>query len=181
VRRRAPRFSSASPRAAVYAGSFDPPTLGHLYLIEEGARLFDRLVVAVGANPDKTYTFSLQERLGMLRACARGRPGVEVAEFEGRFLMHFARSLGARYVLRGIRNAQDLDFEETLCHVNRAIAPEVTPVFLLPPRNLAGLSSSFVKGLIGPAGWRTVVRRYLPRPVYPAVLRRYAEGPRDER
>ncbi|RMG17983.1 MAG: pantetheine-phosphate adenylyltransferase [Planctomycetota bacterium] len=162
---------------AVYAGSFDPPTNGHLYMIREGAQLFSELVVAVGVNPDKRTTFGLEERLRLLRSITQSMPNVRVDHFENQFLIRYAARIGARYVLRGIRNGQDFSYERTMRHVNGDLEPDVTTVFLIPPRHLAETSSSFVKGLVGPEGWREVVRGFVPPEVYEEFIARFADRP----
>lgn len=161
-------------KRAVYAGSFDPITNGHLWMIEQGGSLFDELVVAIGVNPDKRTTFTLAERLDMLRASLCAQAHVRVESFASRFLVDYADSLGAQYILRGIRNEGDYEFERGMRHVNSDLRPAVTTVFLMPPREIAEVSSSLVKGLIGPAGWQTVVKGYVPDPVFQCILRRYA-------
>jgi pantetheine-phosphate adenylyltransferase len=163
-------------RRAVYAGSFDPPTNGHAFMIAEGARLFDELVVAVGVNPDKRSTFTVEKRLELLRAITAPLSNVKVDAFENQFLVRYAAKIGARYVLRGIRNSTDFDFEKTMRMVNQDLQPEVTSVFLVPPRDLAETSSSFVKGLVGPDGWRDVVKRFVPAPVFEAILAQNARA-----
>lgn len=163
-------------RRAVYAGSFDPPTNGHAFMIAEGARLFDELVVAVGVNPDKRSTFTVEKRLELLRAITAPLSNVKVDAFENQFLVRYAAKIGARYVLRGIRNSTDFDFEKTMRMVNQDLQPEVTSVFLVPPRDLAETSSSFVKGLVGPDGWRDVVKRFVPAPVFEAILAQNSKG-----
>ena len=160
-------------RRAVYAGSFDPLTTGHLYMIQEGARLFDELVVAIGTHPEKRYTFNLHERLDALARCVARIPNVRIGHFENKFLVDYAQSAGARYILRGIRNAQDFEYERTMRQVNGDLKSSITTVFLMPPRELAELSSSFVKSLVGPRGWEQVVKAYLPAPVYRDFLRRH--------
>ncbi len=160
-------------RVAVYAGSFDPVTLGHMYVIREGARLFDRLIVAVGVNPAKTYSFSRDERLRLLRQCTRTISGIEIAEFGHQFLVDYAQSVGATHILRGIRNAQDFENERRMCQVNSDLNGAVTTVFLMPPRVYAEISSSFVKSLVGPKGWASVVRKYIPRPAFNLFLKRF--------
>ena len=160
---------------AVYAGSFDPPTNGHMHMIREGARLFDDLVVSVGVNPDKKTTFDLETRLGLLRETTADIANVSVDSFENQFLIRYAASLGAQYILRGIRNGQDFSYERTMRHVNGDLEPEISSVFLIPPRHLAETSSSFVKGLVGPDGWRDVVKDFVPPQVYAAILASYAD------
>ncbi|MFO8007103.1 MAG: pantetheine-phosphate adenylyltransferase [Candidatus Brocadiia bacterium] len=154
----------------VYAGSFDPPTEGHMYMIEQGAALFGRLIVSVGVNPNKRYTFSVAERLEMLRECTRDFANVEVDSFEAKLLVRYAESMGARYILRGIRSEEDYRFEHTMRNVNEDLAPEISTVFLIPPREICELSSSFVKGLVGFEGWKEVVKPYVPEPVYERLL-----------
>ena len=162
-------------RTAVYAGSFDPPTNGHMFMIREGARLFDELVVAVGVNPDKKTTFSLETRLSLLREVTAGLENVRVDSFENKFLIRYAASVGAGYILRGVRNSTDFGYEQTMRHVNGDLEPGVTSVFLIPPRELAETSSSFVKGLVGPEGWREVVRTFVPAPVFGKILDQFGE------
>lgn len=154
----------------VYAGSFDPPTQGHMFMIEKGSQLFGRLIVAVGTNPNKRYTFSVQERVEMLRACTREYANVRVEHFENLFLVAYAKSVGANYVLRGIRSQEDYEVERAMRNVNEDLNPDVTTVFLMPPREMCEVSSSFVKGLVGPEGWEEIIRPYVPPPVYEKLL-----------
>jgi pantetheine-phosphate adenylyltransferase len=157
-------------KRAVYAGSFDPPTNGHLYMIREGARLFDELIVAVGVNPDKRSTFTVGDRLSLLRSITSDLRNVHVDSFENQFLVKYAVARDAAYVLRGIRNATDFEYERTMRHVNADMAANVTTVFLVPPRELTDISSSFVKTLVGPDGWPDIVRQLVPRPVFDALI-----------
>lgn len=163
------------PRRAVYAGSFDPLTNGHLWMIEQGANLFDHLTVAIGINPDKHYTFSLEERLRLLRECIGEQKNVTIDSFENKFLVHYADSKRARFILRGIRTESDYDYERGMRHINSDLRPEVASVFLMPPREIAEVSSSFVKGLIGPEGWQEIVKQYVPAPVYNALKKQFKE------
>jgi pantetheine-phosphate adenylyltransferase len=158
-------------RKAVYPGSFDPPTNGHLYVIREGARLFDELVVAVGTNPDKRYSFGVHERATILREAVRDLPNVTVGEMGNVFLVDFARSSGASHVLKGMRDESDFRLERTMRNVNADMASDVTTVFVIPPREMVDVSSSFVKGLVGPEGWEKVVARYVPPAVVEALGR----------
>jgi len=150
----------------VYAGSFDPLTIGHLWMVEQGALLFDRLIVAIGNNSDKRYTFSLDERIAMILESTKSLPTVSVTSFANRYLMDFAQSVQASHILRGIRSVGDYEFERTMRHINGDLDGRVCTVFLMPPRNIAEVSSSMVKSLIGPQGWQSVVRKYVPPPVY---------------
>lgn len=164
------KTDTRKPRTCVYGGSFDPPTNGHMYMIEKGAGMFDRLIVAVGVNPNKSCTFGLQARLKMLHECTNGMVNVEVDSFEGQFLAHYAQSKGAGYILRGIRSDEDYRFEHTMRNINEDLEPGVTTVFLIPPRQICEVSSSFVKGLVGFGGWEQVVKPYVPEPVYRELM-----------
>lgn len=150
---------------AVYAGSFDPVTNGHLWMIERGAELFDRLIVAVGINPDKPYTYSLEQRLGWLRSISRRFGNVEVSHYENLFLARFAENVGAQFILRGIRNEEDYAYERTMRNVNADLHPGLTTVFLMPPREFCEISSSLVKGMVGTREWQAVVGQYVPADV----------------
>ncbi len=158
-------------KSGVYAGSFDPLTVGHMWMIEQGARLFDRLTVAVGVNPDKKYTFPLEERLEMLRESTTGFANVSVASFSNRYLIHYAQLVGATHILRGIRTESDYEFERTMRNINGDLDAGICTVFLMPPRGIAEVSSSMVRGLIGPVGWQKIVRKYVPQPVYRRLLK----------
>lgn len=160
---------------AVYAGSFDPLTVGHLWMIEEGVRLFGRLTVAIGVNPSKRATFSTEERLAMLRDATRHLRAVEVTSFGNQYLIDYARSIEATHVLRGIRSAGDYEYERVMRNINGDLSANITTVFLMPPRDIAEVSSSMVRGLIGPAGWREVVRKYVPPAVFAKLLERFDE------
>ena len=156
-------------RTAVYAGSFDPPTNGHLWMIQRGLEVFDRLIVAIGSNPSKSYTFTVEERLELLRASIPSAERLTIAHFDNRYLVHYAKEQDAKFILRGIRGPNDYEYERVMRHINSDMAPEIDTVFLMPPRDIAELSSSMIKGLIGPTGWEDIVRRYVPHPVFEAL------------
>jgi len=162
----------AKKRLAVYAGSFDPLTIGHLWMIEQGVSLFDRLVVAIGINPEKRYTFTLEDRLEMLRKSLKQFRNLSVTSFSNSYLIDFARSIGATHILRGIRSEGDYEYERTMRNINGDLDSAICTVFLMPPRDIAEVSSSMVKGLVGPKGWQKVVRKYVPEPVYRQFLKR---------
>jgi len=156
-------------RTAVYAGSFDPLTNGHLWMIEKGLEMFDRLYVAIGSNPAKSYTFTVEERLRLLRESIPSCERLTISEFKNRYLVKYARSVDAQYILRGIRSSSDYEYERVMRHINADMAPRITTTFLMPPRDIAELSSSMVKSLIGPDGWEESVKRYVPSPVFQAL------------
>ena len=158
-------------RTAVYAGSFDPPTNGHLLMIERGLEMFDRLIVAIGSNPAKSYSYTVPERLEMLRASIPPSDRLEIAHFDNRYLVDYAKKHNAAYVLRGIRSPHDYEYERVMRHINSDMAPEITTVFLMPPRDFAEVSSSMIKSLTGPEGWEETVKRYVPPQVFEVLKR----------
>ena len=162
-------------KKAVYAGSFDPVTNGHLWMIERGVLLFDELVVAVGGNPNKTVTFSLEERMEMLKGSVHHLSHVIIESFVDQFLVHYAHSVGAQYILRGMRNERDYEFEREMRHINSDLQPDIITIFLIPPRKMSEVSSSLVKGFIGTRGWKTVVRQYVPEAALRFLTLKYLE------
>jgi pantetheine-phosphate adenylyltransferase len=129
---------------ALYPGSFDPLTLGHLDLIERGTRLFEEVVVAVLRNPAKTPAFSLEERLRQIREATDRLPGVRVGSFEG-LTVHYARRCGAAVILRGLRALSDFEFELQIAHTNRSLDLSIETLFLATSAHHSFLSSSVVK------------------------------------
>lgn len=159
-------------RRALYAGSFDPPTNGHLWVIEQGAGLFDELVVVIGQNPQKKGgNWPVDERVAILSECVKHLPNVTVKRFDGRYLVRVAAELGAKYLLRGVRNQTDFAYEQTIRNVNKDLEPSVETVFVMTPREQAEVSSSTVRGMIGFQGWEDVVKGYVPAPVYARLVK----------
>ena len=139
------RYNPAIVRqVAIYPGSFDPVTNGHLDLIQRASNLFDRLVVAVLVNPEKDPLFSPQERVEMLDLVVAHLPNVEVDTFEG-LLVDYARSKGARVLLRGIRAVSDYEYELQMALMNRQLEPDMETVFMLPAEAYSYLSSRLVR------------------------------------
>lgn len=158
----------------VYAGSFDPLTMGHTYMIFEGAKIFDELIVAVGINPGKSYTFSLDKRIELLKESTKEIKNVRIDTFQNKFLVKYAEEMSCSYIIRGIRSESDYEFERTMRNVNGDLNPDISTIFLMPPRGMAEVSSSFVKGLVGPEGWAEVVKKFVPEPVYHALLENFS-------
>lgn len=160
-------------RIGIYAGSFDPPTLGHLWMIRQGAAMFDELVVALAVNPEKTPFLSAEARrealLEML-ADAPERDRVRVEVVAQGFLIDFAREAGATHLLRGVRNSKDFEYEKTMARMNARMEPDIRTVFLMPPGELEEISSSLVRGFVGVPGWE----RWVAACVHPAVFERIA-------
>ena len=156
---------------AVYPGSFDPITNGHLDLIRRGTGLFDRLIVAVLRNTEKSYLFSVEERLDLLRESVADLPTVEVAVFDG-LLVDFAHDRAARHILRGIRALSDFEYEFQMALMNRRLAPDLETVFLMPREEFTFLSSKLVREVARLGG---PVDAFVP----PPVAQRIKEGARS--
>lgn len=155
-------------RIAVYAGSFDPPTLGHLWMMQQGAALFDELVVVSAVNPDKKGFLSAElRRVAMQSLLAELPPHVRMAELPQGFLAEYACSIGARWLLRGVRGVVDFEYEKTMARINAQMEPQLQTVFLTPPAELENVSSSLIRGFVGQPGWQ----RWVSPHVTPAVLR----------
>jgi pantetheine-phosphate adenylyltransferase len=139
-------------------------------MIEQGVSLFEGLVVAVGINPEKRYAFPLEDRLTMLRESLRHLRNLSVTSFSNSYLIDYAQEIGATHILRGIRSESDYEYERTMRNINGDLDSKICTVFLMPPRGISEVSSSMVKGLVGPKGWRRVVRNYVPEPVYRRLI-----------
>jgi pantetheine-phosphate adenylyltransferase len=143
--------SGEGERVAIYPGSFDPITLGHLDLIERGSRLVDRLIVAILRNEDKEPLFTVEERTEMLEDVVRPYANVQVDSFGG-LLVDYASHKGATLILRGIRAVTDYEYELPMALMNRRLRPEIETVFLMAGEAYAFISSRLVKELIGLGG-----------------------------
>lgn len=136
---------------AIYPGSFDPPTNGHLDLIQRGAKIFDELVVAILRNSEKIPLFTVDERLEMLRECTRQMGNVRVESFSG-LLVDYARDCGAQAVLRGIRVVSDYEYELQMAWMNRKLDPSLETVFMMPAGAYSYLSSRLVREIASLGG-----------------------------
>ena len=158
-------MSEPPNRTAVYTGSFDPITLGHLNVIERGSRLVDRLVVGIGINAEKSGLFTNPEREELVRAATSHLENVEVVSFEG-LAVSFVRSLGARVMLRGIRPLTDMAGEITMMLANRELDPDIETVFLMADQRFAHVSSSLIKQ-ITPLATDEELARFIPASIIP--------------
>jgi len=152
-------------RRAIYPGSFDPVTNGHLDVIERGRKLFDEVVVAVADNDEKQPLFSLKERLDLLRETAGRIDNVRVAQFKG-LLVDFARAEDAGAVIRGLRAVSDFEFEFQMALMNRKLDAAVETIFLMPKEEYTYLSSRIVKEIARLGG---DVSAFVPAPVSKAL------------
>ncbi len=162
--------SSHSPRVAVYPGSFDPITLGHLNVMERASKLFDRLIVGVGVNIEKQTMFSAEERLALIGEATAHLANVEIRTFTG-LAVTFVKQCGARIMVRGVRPITDIAAELTMMMANRRLAPEVETLFMIADGELAHVSSSLIKQIASVAD-DAELSRFLPPNVVRAVRAR---------
>ena len=136
---------------AIYPGTFDPITNGHSDLVQRAARMFERVIVAVAANPSKTPTFPLEERVTMAGIVLAGLEKVEICSFDT-LLVEFSNSKGAQVILRGLRAVSDFEYEFQLAGMNRKMAPDIETVFMMPAEQYTYLSSSLVREIAALGG-----------------------------
>ncbi len=158
-------------KIAVYAGTFDPVTNGHLDVIKRASELFDSLIVAVGDNPRKKPFFSLKERIGMLLECTKGIQGVKVESFSG-LLVSFAKQKKARVLVRGLRELSDFEIEFQQAIVNRHLAPQIETVLIITDAKFFYLNSTIVKEL---ASLNANILDFVPAIVEKALKKKFGK------
>ena len=159
-------------RVAMYPGSFDPPTNGHVDIVERSARLFDRVVVGVGRNLAKKTVFTADERVALMTEACRKLENVEVRPFDG-LQVDFAKECGAAFIIRGIRALSDFEFEFEMGNMNRTLAPGVEMVYLMTAPEYLFLSASRVKELVA---FGAPVDKYVPANVAKALKAHMGQG-----
>ncbi len=160
--------SPLSARVAVYTGTFDPVHLGHLDIIQRGSRLFDRLIVGVGINPEKTTLFSIEERVELIRQVVGDYENVEVQQFHA-LAVQFVRKAGARIMLRGLRTLSDMEYEFTMSLMNLNLDPGIETVFLMAKEEFSHVSSSLLRQI---ATFSGDLSKFLPDLVKDALLKK---------
>lgn len=162
-------------RTAVYTGSFDPVTLGHLHIIERAAPLFDRLVIGVGINADKQSLFEPDERLELVKSVTGEIANVEVEVFTG-LAVEFVREVEARVMVRGIRPLTDIAGEFTMMMANRQLDPEIETVFLMASERYAHVSSSLLKQIAAVSDDDEQLAKFVPRGIIQPLRERLGQG-----
>ena len=142
-------------RRAVFPGSFDPITLGHVDIIQRALPFFDELIIAVGINTEKKYMFSLEQRMGFIQKSFQNEPNVKVVSYKG-LTVDFCKTTSANLILRGLRNPADFEFEKAVAHVNRKLSG-IETLFLLTAAETASISSSIVREIIKNKGDYTLL------------------------
>ncbi|MCL6562986.1 MAG: pantetheine-phosphate adenylyltransferase [Firmicutes bacterium] len=163
--------ASLNPRYAVYTGTFDPVHLGHLDIIQRGSQLFDRLIVGVGINPEKTTLFSIEERVELLQQVVQGIPRVEIQPFLG-LAVRFVREAGARIMLRGLRTLSDMEYEFTMSLTNLALDSAIETVFLMAKEEYSHISSTLIRQI---ASFGGELDKFVPPLIKSALLDRVGE------
>jgi pantetheine-phosphate adenylyltransferase len=158
-------------KTAIYAGTFDPLTLGHMDLIVRGAEMFERLILAVVVQPPKDNLFNVKERVAMAKAVVRDIPNVEVDAFDG-LLVAYARRKKIRVLIRGLRAYSDFEYEFQMALTNRKLAPEIETLFMMPNEIHSYVSSSTVREVAILGG---DISEFVPEPVRLAVDRKIAK------
>lgn len=140
-------------KIAVFPGSFDPITLGHYDIIERASKLFDKIIIAIGQNSQKKYMFSLEQRKAFLEKTFKDFPNVEIDSFEG-LTVEYCREKKVNFILRGLRNPADFEFEKAIAHINRTLTLEnkIETIFLLTSSSKSFISSSIVREIISYGG-----------------------------
>ena len=161
-------------RVAVYTGSFDPITLGHLNVIQRSSRLVDRLIVGIGVNIEKQSMFSPEERVDLVERVTRDVPNVEIRSFAG-LAVAFVRECGARLMLRGVRSLSDIEAEFTMTLANRKLDAEVETLYLMADDEFSHVSSSLIKQIAALAGDNELAR-FVPREIVPDIRRKMSGG-----
>ena len=133
-------------KRAVFPGSFDPLTLGHQDIVERGATIFDEIIVGIGYNAEKSHMFSIEQRKEFIAQCFQDNPKVKVMDYQG-LTIDFCKSVGANYLLRGVRNNSDFEFEKAIARTNRELS-NIETVFLLTSIQTSFISSSIVREII---------------------------------
>jgi pantetheine-phosphate adenylyltransferase len=163
-------MTSADFRIAVYTGSFDPVTLGHLNVIQRGSRLVDRLIVGIGVNIEKQSMFSPDERVDLVQRLTRPLTNVEVRSFAG-LAVNFVSESGARLMLRGVRSLGDIEAEFTMTLANRKLNPDIETLFLMADDEFSHVSSSLIKQIAVLAS-DDELARFVPREIIPDIRRK---------
>lgn len=153
-------------RIAVFPGSFDPITIGHVDIVKRALPLFDKIIVAIGVNTSKKYLFTFERRFQWLKTVFKDEPKVEVDHFQG-LTINYCKAVNAKFLLRGIRSAADFEYEKTIAHLNNAMDEELETILILSKPELASISSTIVREIIRGKGH---VDKFVPKEIASEVV-----------
>ncbi|HAA69312.1 MAG: pantetheine-phosphate adenylyltransferase [Planctomycetaceae bacterium] len=167
-------MTASTSKTAVYTGSFDPVTLGHVNIIERSSSLFDELIIGIGVNSEKRSLFSLDERVSFLEQVTANLTNVRIETFAG-LAVEFVHRCHARIMVRGVRPLTDISAEFTMMMANHHLAPEIETVFLMADEELAHVSSSLIKQ-IAPLSDNQMLAKFVPAAIIPDLRKRLSES-----
>jgi pantetheine-phosphate adenylyltransferase len=164
---------------AIYAGSFDPPTLGHMSILAQASKVFDKIYILVATNPKKSYMFTPEERVEIWERTIDNleesdRMSVQVLE-ESKYSIDYAFEVEATHLIRGLRDASDLKEEIAINDINRMIRSDIGTVYFVTAPHLRAVSSSMAKGLIGPNDWQEIVQDLVPEESFDAIEEQFTD------
>jgi pantetheine-phosphate adenylyltransferase len=159
-----------------FTGSFDPITKGHLWVAQEALELADKLILIIATNPAKKYYFTESERVLMIKESLKEygiENKVDVVVVRNEYVSQVALDYDCKYLIRGLRSSIDFDYEAMIQKANTEVLDGAKTIFVMPPRDLESISSSFIKGLIGPVGWHWKIKNFVSKGVYDALIIKY--------
>lgn len=169
-----PTVTPDPSRTAVFTGTFDPITLGHVDVIRRGRALFEHVIVAIGVNPNKAALFTIDERVGLTRRVVAPFPNVSVEAFE-ELAVQFVRRIGARVILRGLRTLSDMEYEFGMTLTNHRLDPEIETVFLMADGEYAHVSSTLIKQ-VARFGGAAALTRFVPPELIGPIMEKMTPG-----
>lgn len=152
-------------KIAVFPGSFDPITIGHVDIVKRSIPLFDRIIIAIGVNTQKKYLFSLEQRMAWIQSVFKDYPSVEVSHYNG-LTINYCKEIGAEYLLRGIRSASDFEYEKTIAHLNHSMESGIETILMLSPPEYSSISSTIVREIILGKG---DVSKFVPKQIVKSI------------
>ncbi|MCO5231007.1 MAG: pantetheine-phosphate adenylyltransferase [Chitinophagales bacterium] len=154
-------------KIAIFPGSFDPITNGHIDIVERALPLFDEIIIAIGVNTQKKYLFSLEDRISWIKTVFKDEPKVKVEHYNG-LTINYCKKINANYILRGIRSAADFEYEKTIAHLNHTMEPNIETILILSKAELSSVSSTIVREIIIGHG---DVSKFIPDAIVESVVK----------